>query len=323
MIINRRCLLAAGAGAFVLAHMPPALCAGGGNQPILWKGQALGAPAQITLYFSDEDRGKRLLRKAVQEAERLENIFSLYRSDSELARLNRAGALAMPSPELVDLLEICGECWKTSNGMFDPTVQPLWICLYEHFSQSGADPQGPSRMKWDEALKKVGFQHVLFDKMRIAFSKPGMALTLNGIAQGYITDRVVSLLRDAGVANALVDMGEYRAIGAQPDGTSWKIGLSELETDRNVNDHIDIVDQALATTSSSGFQFEDSGRFNHLLNPKTGYSAKLYSRVTVVAPTAAKADAWATAFSLMEETEIKEILARFGDLKVVTNRSRK
>ncbi|WP_343315769.1 FAD:protein FMN transferase [Brucella sp. BE17] len=323
MTINRRRLLAAGVGALVLAHIPPALCASDGNQPILWRGQTLGAPAQITLYFSDMDEGKRLLRKAVQEAERLENIFSLYRSDSELVRLNRNGALAMPSPELVELLEICGECWKGSNGMFDPTVQPLWLCLYEHFSQSGADPNGPSRMKWNEALRKVGFQHVLFDKTRIAFSIPGMALTLNGIAQGYITDRVVALLGDAGVMHALVDMGEYRAIGPQPDGTPWKIGLSELETDRNVYDYLDIVDQALATTSASGFQFEDSGRFNHLLNPKTGYSPTLYSRVTVVAPTAARADAWATAFSLMKKTEIDNILENFGALKVITSRDRK
>ncbi|MGU3400007.1 FAD:protein FMN transferase [Brucellaceae bacterium D45D] len=323
MTINRRSVLAAGIAALALTSTSQALCAIDMPEPLLWKGQALGAPAQIILYFPDRERGERLLRDNVREAERLENLFSLYRSDSELVRLNKAGALAMPSPELIELLDICRNCWEASEGMFDPTVQPLWTCLYRHFSRKNPDPEGPPRADWDAALEKVGFQHMLFDRTRIAFSKPGMALTLNGIAQGYITDRVVARLRDAGVMHALVDMGEYRAIGSQPDGSPWKIGLSDMETDRSAIDYRNIADQALATSSFSGFQFENSGRFNHLLNPKTGFSANLYSRVTVVAPTAAEADAWATAFSLMDETEIDKILGNLGELKVITSGSRK
>ncbi len=149
---------------------------------------------------------------------------------------------------------------------------------------------------------------MLFNAERIAFTKPGMALTLNGIAQGYVTDRVVGLLRDAGVSEALVDMGEYRAIGGQPDGKPWRIGIADLEAGAAPEEFIDIMDQALATSSFAGFQFEKSGCFNHLRNPKTGYSAALYRRVTVVAPDTAMADALATAFSLMEPAQIKETL---------------
>ncbi len=64
-----------------------------------------------------------------REAERLENIFSLYRPDSEIVRLNHTGALASPAPEMVELLGICRTCWQLSDGLFDPTVQPLWQCL--------------------------------------------------------------------------------------------------------------------------------------------------------------------------------------------------
>ncbi|MCL8000132.1 FAD:protein FMN transferase [Brucella sp. 21LCYQ03] len=307
MHINRRWMLSRGAATIAATTLPITAFASVHDEPIIWKGQALGAPAQIILYHDDRILADRLLRESLREAQRLENIFSLYRDGSELSRLNRNGALALPSPEFIELLKISQQCWTLSNGMFDPTIQPLWECLYKHFSQLSPDPGGPARADWEKALQKIGFQHLRFNPTRIAFGQSGMALSLNGIAQGFVTDKVVAILRNGGINHALVDMGEYRAIGTKPDGSPWKVGLAELETDREQIEHININDQALATSSFSGFRFEKTGHFNHLLNPKTGYSAQLYSRVTVVAPTAAEADAWATAFNLMEQPEIETI----------------
>ncbi|MRN44044.1 MULTISPECIES: FAD:protein FMN transferase [unclassified Brucella] len=318
MSITRRRVLVGGAVAATFSILPRFAFAQGEQQPAIWQGQALGAPAKIILYHPDRKVAERLVGESAREAERLENIFSLYRPDSEIARLNHTGALASPAPEMVELLGICRTCWQLSDGLFDPTVQPLWQCLRKHFSQANPAPEGPSRAEWDAALAKIGFDHVLFNAERIAFTKPGMALTLNGIAQGYVTDRVVGLLRDAGVSEALVDMGEYRAIGGQPDGKPWRIGIADLEAGAAPEEFIDIMDQALATSSFAGFQFEESGRFNHLLNPKTGYSAALYRRVTVVAPDTAMADALATAFSLMEPAQIKETLKKLPGIFAYT-----
>ncbi|KAB2699493.1 FAD:protein FMN transferase, partial [Brucella lupini] len=177
-------------------------------------------------------------------------------------------------------------------------------------SQERPSPDGPSRQLWDEALAKVGFGHVLFDDNRIAFSKPSMSLTLNGIAQGYVTDRVTALLQRAGVEHALIDMGEYRALGSRADGTAWRIGIADLEAGAAAEEYIEIRNQALATSSFTGFQFDESGRFNHLLNPKTGFSAALYGRVTVTAASAAMADALATAFNLMDSKQIEDTLQK-------------
>lgn len=193
--ISRRLVLAGGAAGVVFWAIPKHAVSLDLPEPIIWRSQAMGAPAKIILYHPDRSTAERLLREAAQEAKRLENIFSLYREDSELAQLNRDGALASPSPDLVEVLRICHECWQASDGLFDPTVQPLWNCLKKHFSQEHPSPDGPSRQLWDEALAKVGFGYVLFDDNRIAFSKPSMSLTLNGIAQGYVTDRVTALLQ--------------------------------------------------------------------------------------------------------------------------------
>ena len=318
--VSRRLVLAGGAAGIMLCAVPKGAASLDFPEPFIWRGQAMGAPAKIILYHPDRSTAKRLLGEASREAERLENIFSLYRSDSELTKLNRNGALASPSPDLVEVLRICHECWQASDGLFDPTVQPLWDCLKKHFSQEHPSPDGPSQQLWNEALAKVGFERVLFDENRIAFSKPSMSLTLNGIAQGYVTDRVTALFQREGVEHALVDMGEYRALGSQPDGTAWRIGITDLEAGANVEEYVDISGQALATSSFSGFQFEETGRFNHLLNPKTGFSAALYRWLTVIAPDAARADAWATAFSLMDENQIKAAIRGQTKMSVIAQK---
>ncbi|MCX2699174.1 FAD:protein FMN transferase [Ochrobactrum chromiisoli] len=320
MTMTRRLVLVGGIAVTALNAVPRLALGSMSLEPVTWQGQALGAPANIILYHSDRNKAERLIRSSVNEAARLEDIFSLYRQDSELSRLNRAGALASPSQEFVELLGICRECWQQSGGFFDPTVQPLWDCLRKHFSQPTPDPAGPTHDDWDEALTKVGFDHVRFDNNRIAFTKPTMALTLNGIAQGYITDRITALLKAGGVKHALIDMGEYRVIGHQPDGKPWQITISQLEVGSKAEASISIADQGLATSSFSGFQFENSGKFNHLLNPKTGYSASLYQYLTVVSDDAARADAWATAFNLMERPEIEVILRNLPNTWVFARR---
>jgi thiamine biosynthesis lipoprotein len=143
-----------------------------------------------------------------------------------------------------------------------------------------------------------------------------MALTLNGIAQGYITDRIVDLLRNAGVTSSLVDMGEDRAIGSKPDGTPWRIGLADSQFDDRPDRILDIVDKAVATSSAAGFHFDAGGRFGHILDPRDGTAPAIYRRVSVVADDATTADALSTAFSLMEEASIRSVARTRKDLLV-------
>src|SRR5690606_10882163 len=101
----------------------------------------------------------------------------------------------------------------------------LWRAYADHFAAPGADPAGPSQERIANALAFVGFDGVGFNRDRIAFARSGMALTLNGIAQGFITDRIVELLRAGGVTSTLADVGEIRALGRRPDGTPWRVGI--------------------------------------------------------------------------------------------------
>ncbi|RYC15315.1 FAD:protein FMN transferase [Ciceribacter ferrooxidans] len=306
---NRRRALTIMAAVAGLPLIPFAGRAHAAIAPVTWQGQALGAPATLVLNHHDQAEAEALVARVVAEVRRLEDIFSLYRADSVLSELNRTGALAAPPADLVDLLGHCRTAWETTGGAFDPTVQPLWMLYARHFQALGADPSGPEGRTLTQALSMVAFDSVRFNGDRIAFAKAGMALTLNGIAQGYITDKVVALLRDAGVTSSLVEMGESRAIGAKADGSPWRIGLAETETGERVDTILPVIDKAVATSSASGFHFDPSGRFGHILDPRQGAVPPLYRRMSVVAPSATAADAFSTAFSLMKEEDIRAVAA--------------
>lgn len=274
---------------------------------ITWTGYALGAPATLILNHRDRAAADRLVRRVVAEVSRLESVFILYRDDSALVELNRVGVLTAPPSDLVALLHAARGFWDETGGAFDPTVQPLWAAYREHFSKADPDPSGPSRAQIDRALARVGFGDVRFDLDKVVM-RPRMAITLNGIAQGYITDRIVDMLRDAGVTSSLVDMGEDRAIGSRADGSPWRIGLADSQDACHPDRILDIVDMAVATSSAAGFHFDDAGRFGHIIDPRNGTTPAMYRRVSVVAEDAASADALSTAFTLMEEDAIAAVV---------------
>jgi len=307
------CIAAAAAGLDLLPFRPGARAQ---TPMVTWHGVALGAEAAMQIHHPDRAAAEHLLKISIREVRRLERIFSLYRDDSTLVALNRRGVLHAPPPELVDLLGESRRHTETTGGAFDPTVQPLWSLYADHFARPDANPDGPPAHAIDTALGNVGFTKMLVSQDRIAFSRRGMALSLNGIAQGYITDRVVALLRANGIDHSLVNMGESRALGARADEQPWQVGIADPDQPNRIGETISIVDQAVATSGGYGFHFDAQGRFSHLFNPKTGLSPNLYRSVTVIASSATAADALSTAFSNMPPKDIETTLKAIDGARV-------
>ncbi len=282
---------------------------------VRWQGSALGAQVSIEIYHPDRAEAERLVERCIQDVRRLEQQFSLYRADSAICGLNRSGILVSPDADMVALLKASLLFGDLTDGAFDPTVQPLWQLYTEHFSSERPDPDGPSPQRLAEALAKVGHRGLLVSADRIALTKHGAAITLNGIAQGYATDRVVDRLRQAGLSTTLVNMGEIRAIGARPEGSPWRIGLADPDNPGALTETVDLVDRAVATSAGAGFRFDPKGRFTHLFDPATGRSPSLYRTVSVIAPTATEADALSTAFSLMPVSRIRDIVSIRPDVQ--------
>lgn len=254
-----------------------------------WKGIALGAEAQVIL---DHPEGERLITLALAEIRRLEGIFSLYRSDSQLARLNRDGALPEPAFEMIELLSICSSIVARTNGAFDPTVQTLWKLYAEEFTR-GAQP---TAAQIANAMIHTGWEHLRFSPELITFDQSGMALTLNGIAQGYIADKLSDIFRQNGIENVLVNTGEIAALGTAPNDAPWSISVNETS--------IPLQDKAIATSAPLGTTFDASGITGHIVDPRTGKPGGEWRSVSVIASSAAEADGLSTAFCLMERDEI-------------------
>jgi thiamine biosynthesis lipoprotein len=274
---------------------------------VVWHGTMLGATATMKIHHAVRAEAERLVMIACSEARRLERLFSLYLPDSALVELNRTGILVNPDPEFVGLLSASRRYSDLTNGAFDPTVQPLWKVYTDHFSGTDPDPAGPPPDSIRSALARVGYRRVSVSRERIAMPK-GTELTLNGIAQGYVTDRIVALLRAHGIEQSLVDMGEIRAIGSRPDGSPWEVGVADPENAGRIETSLRIVDRAVSTSGGYGFRFEPSGSVNHLFDPSTGRCSTLYRSVTTVGRSATAADALSTAFSLMPEARIRSLL---------------
>ena len=163
-----------------------------------WEGIALGAHASLTLQHPDEVAAKSAIAACLEEVARLEAIFSLHRPDSALVRLNACGRLDAAPADLRVLLTEALALAELSDGAFDPTVQPLWALYARHFSSPGADPEGPAPDAIGRAKALIDWRKVEIENAGIRLRDPAMAVTLNGIAQGYITDRVGALLHDRG-----------------------------------------------------------------------------------------------------------------------------
>jgi thiamine biosynthesis lipoprotein len=264
-----------------------------------WHGSALGADARLLLAHPERATARRGVALCLDEIVRLERIFSLHRADSELSRLNRDGALEGSSHELRTLLAEAQRFGELSDGAFDVTVQPLWELYAAHFAANPDDPAGPPAHRIEAAQGLVDYHAIAIDRARIRLLRPAMAVTMNGIAQGYITDRIADLLRDVGFTSVLVQLGETFAGDPPQDGRPWRIGIAAPDAPDRVIETIDAADMAIATSSGFATRFDAAGRHHHLFDPATGQSAHRCASVTVVAPRATAADAMATALAVI------------------------
>ena len=281
----------------------------GGRMPAPreWRGGALGAEARILLLHPDPAAAQAALEAVVAEIARLEDEFSLFRPWSALSRLNRDGRLERPSLDMRRLLAEALRFGDLTGGAFDVTVQPLWLL---HARHAGAE-SGPPPAAVEAARDLVDYRGIELGAAAVRLARPGMAVTLNGIAQGYVTDRVAELLAEAGMPDARVAAGEVRAVGAGPQGGGWHVGLAHPVPADGLT--ISLPPGAgLATSAGRGGLFVADGRRHHILDPRTGACPPADRTASVVAPTAMAADALATALTLLPRDAASALLRRAG-----------
>jgi FAD:protein FMN transferase len=312
-------IVAAAAGlplmiAAVRATAPPA-------QLFHWRGEVLDEDAELTLWHTDAALCQRTFLRVRAEIARYERIFSLYQPESEISRLNAAGALGKPAPELRALVEESQRFGVISAGAFDISVQPLWQLYEAHFwSHTHVVADIVARAQ-DVARELVDFRRIETGARRIAFAREGMGITLNSVTLGFITDAVVDILRNEGFESAVVDLGEYRTLGRHPDGHPWRIGIRDALKASAVDRVVELEDTALAVSGGYGTTFEPTGHFNHIFDPKTGASANKLVDAAVIGPRATVTAALAVAICVVGEERAQALLDACPGTRAIVTRS--
>jgi FAD:protein FMN transferase len=306
------------AAAATLAQLAgPAAGVSGAEGFAAWRGLTMGTPTRIEVRDPDRTRAARVLAAAAQEIARLEKLFTLYQAESALVRLNRDGRLDDPPLDLVRLLAEARDFSELSGGAFDVTVQPIWQAYAAHFFAPGADPAGPPADAIRQAADLAGYRALEVEPSAIRLARSGMGLTLNGIAPGYMTDRIVELLKNEGLEHALVDLGEIRAIGTRSGQEPWRAGIRDPFDAQRIAMEVPLADQALATSGGYGFRFDRDGCFHHIFDPKNGGCPHAYASVSIVAPTATAADALSTACYLLPIDALAPAIRAAGAIRAV------
>lgn len=271
-----------------------ALMANGDTAPRFdWRGSALGGEARVSLYVADPDAAHEALAAVAREIERLETIFSLYRPESQLSRLNATGQLDTPSRDLEDVLRAAIEWRNITGGAFDPTIQTVWRAVADGSEIS------------PELLATIGAKVSIKDGA-IALAD-GSALTLNGIAQGRIADRVTKLLVSRGFTDVIVDAGELRLPGKQPRA----VGIPAAKA------AVSVAGVAIATSEPKTLVFDQRTWRHHLIDPRTGQSPQHWQSISVFARDAQTADALSTAFAVLPFDAVADLSATIGDNAVI------
>ncbi len=258
--------------------------------------KALGSSVTITLFHETEARAKTALDAAFKELEQVESLLSIYRSSSQVRILNRHRILQGPQHRsLKTVLRHAQSVARATNGAFDVTVQPLW----ELFARAKKAGRTPTSEEVKAARSLVDWRDLVVANDEVYFKRRGMALTLNGIAQGFAADRVTAVLRKAGVKHALVDTGEINALGAKPEGVGWKVGIKHPRKEDSYLALAKLEGRCLATSGDYATTFTPNFKTHHIFDPRTGQSPKTLSSVSVVARSGMEADALSTAIFVL------------------------
>jgi thiamine biosynthesis lipoprotein len=263
----------------------------------------MGADATILLNGIEADAARSAIVAAAAEIDRLEGALSLFRNDSKLPRLNLEKILHSPSGDLRRALALALDIAGRSGGLFDPSVQALWEAHVDWFA-AAPDAGLPPDEVIGMARAAVDWRRIMLepDSIRIGADQ---RLTLNGLGQGYVTNRVADLLLSHGLQHVFVDLGEQRVLGPRRDGAPWLIARANAAP-------FELTSGALATSEGSGCEIGASGAAHHLFDPRNGRSAAHWSKVTVHHRSAAVADALSTALYIASSAEIEALMPRFA-----------
>ncbi|MDF2566963.1 MAG: ApbE family lipoprotein [Oscillospiraceae bacterium] len=269
----------------------------------------------LTQLVYSED-GKVITEKVTKLLATLEDHTSLYKSQSDISKINSNAGLSEVKPIKVNsdtfyLIKKAKEYSKQSDGLFDISIAPitiLWGITSEH-------PTVPSEEQIKEKLSLVNYKKITIDEKNkaVKLTAPYMALDLGAIAKGYACDLIRDEYEKSGVSSALTSFGgsSILSMGTKPDGSDFSIGIRDPFGGSNDTAGTLIARNKIVSTSGAYERYfeKDGKRYHHIFDPRTGYPAESgLSSVTVISDSGILTDYLSTALFIGgKEAVIKQL----------------
>ncbi len=267
---------------------------------------AMGTFVSMTLMHPSKDQAEEAMERAFAEINRLERVLSRYDGSTPVSALNREGVLKDVPPEVAEVLRHSLRFNRLTAGNFDVTVKPL-VDLFKE--KVGEKKTFPTDQEIKDLRNLIGSQNIDFNEKAISFRKPGMGVTLDGIAKGYIIDSAADVLCSCSIQNFLINGGgDIRTRGSKGDNHPWVIAIQDPLKRQKYPDMVQMRDGCIATSGNYEAYFDEEKMFHHIVDPQTGLSPRIANSVSVTARTNMEAEALAVSVFVMGPREGTEFI---------------
>ncbi|WP_298442714.1 FAD:protein FMN transferase [uncultured Ferrimonas sp.] len=264
--------------------------------------QVMGTQARVELWLVDQQQAQHLIRSVQDEMQRIEQRMSPYIASSELSQINSSAAQTplRLSDELFALLSQSAQISALTNGAFDISYASVG---YQYDYRQG---QRPNSKQISAALPAINYRGIKLNAQAstVSLSHPNLKIDLGGIAKGYAVKQSLALLQQAGVEHALIAAGGDTALLGDRRGRPWMVGIKHPRAAAQTAVHLPLTSEAISTSGDyERFFIEDGVRYHHIINPKTGDSAREVVSVSVIGKDPTQVDALSTAVFVLGLTE--------------------
>lgn len=284
--------------------------------PVFRKHFAMGTVFEIVAFGTHPSHASDAMDHAFEEVDRQEQAMSLYRTTSELSRLNRTahGQAQAVSADLYAVIEESLRYSELTEGAFDVTAGLLaerWKAVGR-----GEQPPGPAE---EEILRcGVGYRQIeLLPPDRIRFHASRVAVDLGAIGKGYAVDRAAAVLRSRGIESALINAGgsTLYAIGGAPGQSGWLVHL--CDPSGHIDPQVLLRQNSVSTSQQTTPGVLGMPAYGHIIDVRAGGPLQSATAVSVVAPSATASDALSTALLLLGPSEGRDLVKKLTDAAAV------
>lgn len=249
--------------------------------------QLMGTIINFVVVAESEETAHDAIQQTVGEMRRLIQMFDYRQADSPLGQLNANGITHQTPPELLAILKQSLHFSSLSQGAFDITVKPVLDAMREN------------RPDWQMLKELVDYRQLSVTEDTVSLGRPGMSVTLDGIAKGSVVDGGVAMLRQLGFEDILVEAGGDMMAKGSLNSEPWKVGIAHPRAQGDYIAALSVKNQAVATSGDYMNFYNTDYSTYHIVDPRSGLSPSQLASATVIAPSVAEADALSTTLMVL------------------------